>query len=80
VASYWATVANSNVNLAQGAVQWNQISAIYNLLNVAVDTDQTNAYAAVGPWINTASVDASSLNGYPGGEIDWYTFTGNGVS
>ncbi len=80
VALYWATVANSNLNLAQGALQWNQISSVYNLLNLAVDTDQTNAVATVGPWINTASIDASSLNGYPGGEIDWYTITGNGIT
>ena len=80
IAAYWASIANSNPNLAQGALEWNRISAIYNLLNVEVDTEQMNAYAAVGPWINTASVDASSLNGYPGGEVIWYDITGNGVT
>ena len=76
---YFATVANTNPNLAQGALEWNRISAVYNLLNLYANTEQTNAFNAVGPWINTASIDASSLNGYPGGEEVWFTFQGNGV-
>ncbi len=80
VAAYWASIANSNLNLAQGAVQWNQISAVYNLLNVAVDTEQLNSIATVGPWVNPASVDANTLNGYPGLEIVWYEMTGNGLT
>ncbi|HXY46749.1 MAG TPA: PKD domain-containing protein [Thermoplasmata archaeon] len=80
VLQYWATVANSNLNLAQGALQWNRISAVYNLLNLAVDTDQMNTFQFVGPWINLSTLDASSLNGYPGGEEVWYTVQGNGVS
>jgi hypothetical protein len=80
IALHWAAIANSNLDLSQGAVQWNQISGVYNLLNVAVDTDQLNSVATVGPWVNPSSVDASTLNGYPGGEIIWYSLTGNGVT
>ncbi len=80
VASHWATIANSNLNLTQGALQWNRISAVYSLLNLAVDTDQMNVVQTFGPWCDTASISASSLNGYPGGEELWYTLQGNGVA
>jgi len=80
VTLYWAGYANTNPNLAQGVYEWNQISSVYNLLNLYANTEQTNAQLTVGPWISGATIEASSLNGYPGGELVWYTFTGNGVA
>ncbi len=76
---YWANIANTNPNLAQGAVEWNQIDAVYSLLNLNANTEQANAVITVAPWMNVASISANSLNGWPGGENVWYTFEGNGV-
>ncbi len=77
---YWATYANTNLNLAQGTVEWNQISAVYNLLNLYCNTEQSNAVLTTAPWINPASVNANSLNGFPGGELVFWSVTGNGVA
>jgi hypothetical protein len=80
VAQHWAVVANSNLNLTQGAFEWNRISSIFNLLNIQADTEQVNAIQLVGPWVNPASANANSISGYPGGEELWWGFTGNGVA
>ncbi|HXY46681.1 MAG TPA: PKD domain-containing protein [Thermoplasmata archaeon] len=75
----WATVANT-APIASGIVEWNLISHIYNLLNLYANTQQVYTFQTVGPWINTGTINASPLNGYPGGEEVWFSFTGNGVT
>ncbi len=79
-ALYWANVANTNLNIAQGTIEWNQIDAVYSLLNLVANTEQTNSIITVAPWVNVASINANLLNGFPGGENVWYTFQGNGLS
>ncbi len=79
-ALYWAGIANTNLNLAQGVVQWNQVDSVYNLLNLYANTQQENEWITVAPWVNPASIVANVVNGWPSLEMIYYSFEGNGVS
>ena len=76
---YWASIANTNPNVAQGVTEWNQISAVYTLLNLYANNEQVSWPICVGPWVDVASLNANTLNGWAGSENVWFSYQGNGV-
>jgi len=76
---YWANAANHELNLAQAILDWNQVDAVYNLLNLYTNTEQANEVFSYAPWINPASVPINLIQGLPGGILLFYPVTGNGV-
>jgi len=80
VTLYWASAANHDLNLNEGVLEWNRVSAVYNLLNLYANTEQSNAIITYAPWINPGSLPTNLIDGLPGGIQLYWSITGNGVT
>jgi len=77
---FWANYANHDLNLQRGTLEWNLVDAVYNLLNLYTNTEQSNAVTSYAPWINPSSIVTNLIQGTPGGILLFYPITGNSVT
>lgn len=75
---HWATVATHDLDLSRSILEWNRVSALFNLLNFYANTQQLIDVFTYAPWINPASI---STNPVSGAYLNiFYLITGNGVT
>jgi len=77
---YWANAANHDTNLQEGVLEWNRVSAVYSLLNLYANTEQSNQILTYAPWINPGSIPLNLIEGVPGGIQLYWDIQGNGVT
>jgi hypothetical protein len=63
---------------AMAVTEWDLIQDVYNNLQLTIGQDQATVIFTYAPWINPASINVNPTFG-GGGELSYYSLTGNGI-